>query len=220
MDKGLNAALLEAQKKIAAAIMDAKNPHYKNDYATLRAVIEAVKAPLNDAGIMVVQPLVYWSPSEAGEGKWCIETRLVHVATGETLVSRMPIVAKDMNDPQKWGSAITYARRYTLQSVATLPSAKSEEDDGNKAADVDGTDKEAEARYKAKEEKQMAALLQEAKKELDDLRKAKKMTVEALKDYALQQTGREIGQLDAVEIKTLTAKLEAWTESKTGEDLI
>jgi len=59
-------------------------------------------------------------------------SRLTHAESGEFVESSMPIIAKDMNDPQKWGSAITYARRYTLQSLIALPAA---DDDGNGASE-------------------------------------------------------------------------------------
>jgi hypothetical protein len=122
----LNTALLAAQKAIKVAVKDAKNPHFGNDYSSLLSVIDAVKDACNNAGIVITQPM------EMSADKWVVISRLTHAESGEFVESSMPIIAKDMNDPQKWGSAITYARRYTLQSLIALPS---DDDDGNGAND-------------------------------------------------------------------------------------
>jgi hypothetical protein len=114
-------AFLVAQKSIQGAHKDSQNPHFKSKYADLESVMDAVKVPLNSAGIIIVQPIV-------GDK---VLTALIHAETGERIESEMPIVCKDPSDPQKWGSAITYARRYTLASLCALPAV---DDDGNEAA--------------------------------------------------------------------------------------
>ena len=62
-----------------------------------------------------------------------VVTTVRHVIDESTYVSKLPIIMSDSNyeNPQKIGSAITYAKRYTLQSVYGLPS---EDDDGNEAS--------------------------------------------------------------------------------------
>jgi len=149
----LFAALLAAQKEIGKVTRDAKNPHFKSNYSTLEAVIESVKEPLNNNGLIITQTL-----EQTDGGDWCLATRLTHSESREAITSSMPIVAKDMSDPQKWGSAITYARRYTLQALVVLPA---EDDDGNKAA-ADKSDK-YEAQYKEREKKQLARMDDELK---------------------------------------------------------
>ena len=126
--KALNAALLEAQKQIGAVTKDANNKFFSSDYATLEAVLGTIKDALNGAGIVILQPV-----EMIGES-WCVVSRLLHAESGQSIESIMPVVCKDMNDPQKWGSAITYARRYTLQSLVALPSAEKDDDDGNGAS--------------------------------------------------------------------------------------
>jgi hypothetical protein len=123
-------ALIKAQQQIGAAIKDGKNPHFKSDYATLEAVLYAVKEPLNNVGVLITQAITH------AHDAWCVTTKLTHKDSGESMESIMPIVAKDMDDPQKLGSAITYARRYTLASLVALPAAK--EDDRRFADDDDG----------------------------------------------------------------------------------
>lgn len=112
-------ALLKAQKKIGGAIKGSVNPFFHSKYADLGSVMEACKEALNDNGIIVLQPL--------GEGT--LETILLH-ETGEWISSITRIVAKSDNNPQDQGSAITYFRRYALQSIMFIPA---EDDDGNKA---------------------------------------------------------------------------------------
>ena len=210
---------------------DKQNKFDGYDYSSHDGVVAFVRASLQEARLLLtIEPGQFDTDvleTDTQKGK-----KIVFQTTGlmqavlrnidkpeETHAIPVPVMALDRGD-KGHGKAISYGKKYAITACIGLLLATGEDTDADSPDIGDGTDKAAEARYKAKEEKQMAALLQEAKKELDDLRKAKKMTVEALKDYALQQTGREIGQLDAVEIKTLTAKLEAWTESKTGEDLI
>jgi hypothetical protein len=124
--KEIYKAMLAAQKGIHGAVKDAQNPHFRSSYADLQSIIEAIKEPLNNAGIVITQPLC-----EMEDKNWGVMTILTHAESGEQLTSTMPVICKDMTDPQKWGSAITYARRYTLQSLVALPAL---DDDGNEAA--------------------------------------------------------------------------------------
>lgn len=112
-------AFLKAQKKIEHAIKDGMNPHFKSKFASHEAVIDACKKQLNDEGIAILQPPDGMS----------IETILIH-ESGEWFSSLTPIVCKEENNPQALGSAITYAKRYGLQSMVLLPA---EDDDGNAA---------------------------------------------------------------------------------------
>lgn len=113
-------AFLKAQKNIQSVIKDSNNPFFKSKYADLTAVIDACKDHLNKEGIAILQPV---------EGM-TVETILMH-ESGEWFSSSTPIVSKDEHNPQALGSAITYAKRYGLQSMVLLPA---EDDDGNKGA--------------------------------------------------------------------------------------
>lgn len=117
-------ALLAAQKGITFAPKDATNPHFKNKYADLGSVVDAVKPALNEAGIVFIQTA---SPSD--DGKLHLATRLMH-ESGEwiedTLVMPLP-----KPDPQGFGSAMTYARRYAL---AAITGVYQDDDDGNRGS--------------------------------------------------------------------------------------
>jgi hypothetical protein len=132
-------ALLKAQQAIRFAAKDSQNSHLKNKYADLESVIDAIKAPLNDNGIIFVQ-----SPSPSDDGKLHLTTRLMHESgqwMEDTAVAPLP-----KQDPQGFGSALTYLRRYSLSAVTGLYQA---DDDGNAGSGV-GAKPEAKAAPKAK----------------------------------------------------------------------
>jgi hypothetical protein len=122
----ISAALVTAQKAITFASKDATNPHFRNKYADLPAVIEAIKPALNEAGVMFMQ-----TPSPSEPGTLALTTRLVH-ESGEWIedTATLPL---PKNDPQGYGSAMTYARRYALAAITGL---YQDDDDGNAASNV------------------------------------------------------------------------------------
>lgn len=115
------AALVKAQREFGPVIKDAVNPHFKNDYATLGAAIEAVTGALNRNGIALVQRCT------SANGLVCVETVFAH-ESGETLSAGSLCLPPVKQDPQAYGSAITYARRYSLLAACGL---SAEDDDGN-----------------------------------------------------------------------------------------
>jgi len=112
-------AFLKAQKATHVAIKGAKNPFYKSTYADLSSVIDACKKPLNDNGISILQNVGHIDTTIGI--KTYIETILLH-ESGE-FISDVMIVTMDKEGPQAQGSAISYAKRYSLQSMVLLPSA-------------------------------------------------------------------------------------------------
>lgn len=122
--KALAPALVKAQRKMGAAIKDARNPFFKSKFADLNSVIEASVPVLNEENIAVLQ-----NPMVKDNGKFVMQTILLH-ESGEYIASETEIVAAKSNDPQATGSAISYSRRYGLQSTITL---RAEEDDAEGA---------------------------------------------------------------------------------------
>jgi hypothetical protein len=116
-------ALLKAQKQITFAAKDATNPHFKSKYADLESVIDAVKKPLNENGIIFIQS---FSPSDTG--KLNLTTRLIH-ESGEWIEDELTMPLQK-NDAQGYGSAATYSRRYALAAITGLYQA---DDDGTEA---------------------------------------------------------------------------------------
>lgn len=123
--KELAGAYIQAQAEIGAAIKGSTNPHFKSKYADLGAVMEAIKPTLAKYGLGFLQEV-----TEREGGVYC-ETVIVH-KSGETYrTGKLPMPAPKQ-DPHGYGSAITYAKRYSLQAAFGVPS---EDDDGNKAVE-------------------------------------------------------------------------------------
>ena len=122
MDK-ISAALVKAQRGFAPALKTSTNPHFKSRYADLAACVEAVLDALNLNGIMLMQKQ---HPCENGVS---IETVFIH-ESGEQLSAGVLTVPAAKQDPQGYGSALTYARRYSLMAACGIAP---EDDDGNSA---------------------------------------------------------------------------------------
>lgn len=123
--KNLYAALVKAQSEIKGALKDSLNPHFKNKYADLGSVWDAVKPALQANGLAVIQlSRIHES------GAPVLITRIIHTS-GEHIEGEYPLVCKDPTDPQKLGSATTYARRYALAAALGVIQ---EDDDGQAAA--------------------------------------------------------------------------------------
>lgn len=111
--------LNEFRKQVEVVKKDAKNPFYKSNYATLEAVIETIEPVLDNLQInylqiiegMTLKTIIYDVDNEA-----------------DKIESTTPLLIAE-NDMQKLGSAITYARRYSLVALFNL---EQEDDDGNK----------------------------------------------------------------------------------------
>lgn len=122
--KSIASALVKAQKGFSPALKTSTNPHYKSRYADLSNCVEAVIDSLNDNGIALIQ-----NCHECTDGV-IVETVFVH-ESGETISAGKLHVPASKNDPQGHGSALTYARRYSLMSACGIAP---EDDDGNAAS--------------------------------------------------------------------------------------
>lgn len=118
-------AMVKVQLALNPAFKDAENPFVKNRYATLNSVIDACRDALTTQSIWVAQ-----YPVAAEAGHLGLVTKLVHGDSGQWQSSMM-VMPLPKNDPQGYGSALTYARRYGL---ATLVGMVSEADDDAEAA--------------------------------------------------------------------------------------
>lgn len=136
--KQIAKALVTAQKNFAPAIKSSKNPHFKNSYAPLDVCLEAVMDAFNEAGIFLMQAM------HESEGGVVIETTFVH-ESGEVMSAGKLFVPASKNDAQGFGSALTYARRYSLMSACGISGEN--DDDGEGARKV-----KEESERKAKED--------------------------------------------------------------------
>ena len=120
-------ALLAAQAKFETVRKNGENPHFRAKYATLDEIWETVRKPIADAGLVV-----YCTIERDTDGKQTLTTHVAHAATGEELSCSFPI-APASNAPQAIGSALTYARRYTLSTLLEIVTRDGSDDDGNAA---------------------------------------------------------------------------------------
>jgi hypothetical protein len=114
----LAAALAAAQSTMKAAPFDRTNPHFKSKYASLASVVDTIRKPLADNG------LSYTQTTEIREGALILITTLRH-RSGEIVTSEYPLPG--MSKPQELGSALTYARRYSLSALVCI--AADDDDD-------------------------------------------------------------------------------------------
>lgn len=119
----ISAALVKAQKEFGPALKTSTNPHFRNRYADLAACVEAVIDALNNNGIYLMQL------SEEREGGVCIQTVFIH-ESGDRMSAGSFFVPASKQDPQGYGSALTYCRRYSLMAACGIAP---EDDDGNSA---------------------------------------------------------------------------------------
>ena len=116
----MNEKLLAVQKEIGAISKDSTNPFYKSKYFDINSLLEQVKPVLNKHGLILLQGLDHIN------GKLSLMTQLVDSTDGKVISFNCPL--PETPDAQKAGSAITYFRRYALQSLLAL---QAEDDDAN-----------------------------------------------------------------------------------------
>lgn len=118
----LSAALAKAQGAMKTASFNRTNPHFKSKYADLASVLEAIREPLASNGLSITQT------TQLRDAGLVLVTALRH-ASGQWIESEYPLPATVR--PQELGSALTYARRYSLSAITCI--AADDDDDGNAA---------------------------------------------------------------------------------------
>lgn len=122
----LAAALAKAQAKIETAKKDQTNPFYKSQYAGLPQVWDACRKALSDNGLSIIQT------TDTSENGMVLESMLLHLS-GQWVISTYPVNPLKA-DPQSIGSALTYARRYSIMALVGVVADDASDDDGNAAS--------------------------------------------------------------------------------------
>jgi len=120
----LLSALIKAKLAISNPVKDSKNPHFRNTYASLESVLDAVTGPLLANGIALVQTM------KPTNDDTLLETTLWHAESGESIVSTVAL-SPAKKDPQGYAAACTYYRRLSIKSMLGLAEV---DDDGNAAS--------------------------------------------------------------------------------------
>lgn len=120
----LTKALSKAQGEFEHATKDTENSFFKSKYATLASIIDVAKKPLSDNGLAVFQ-----TTDTDENGKVFLITVLSH-ESGEWVSGKYP-VNPVKQDPQGFGSAMSYSRRYAFSAITGIAA---DDDDGNAAS--------------------------------------------------------------------------------------
>ena len=201
-------ALCQAFKELGPALKTGRNPHFKSKYAGLEETDNACRTILGDYGICVTQGV------EEGLGGLALATYLVHGESGQMIGQCVPLIIPKgrVDDPQAFGSALTYSRRYGLQAALGMVTA---DDDGEKAATI--------AREQARRTEHSSK--ERALESLVDAISQTDICQKTLDDYILKKRGSSIADLSSQQIhgladwistkqETVIAELAAFTSPK------
>jgi hypothetical protein len=117
-------ALFEVKKKMRPMVKDSANPFFKSKYLELSDILANLEPLLHEQDLFLTQGTLM------REDKAVVVSRITHAKSGEFIESEFPAETAT-TDPQKLGSAVSYARRYGLQALVALNSV---DDDGNSAS--------------------------------------------------------------------------------------
>jgi hypothetical protein len=120
--KDLYMALIKARSAFKPVLKNKVNPHFKNRYADLDCILEAVELPLAQCGLFITHQTII-------SDVFSLKTSLIHAPSEQELVCFYPL--PEGAKPQELGSAITYARRYSISSLLGITAE--DDDDANVA---------------------------------------------------------------------------------------
>jgi hypothetical protein len=171
--KTIAAAFINAKRAFSPALKSETNPHFKSRYADLSTCLDAVNDALLANGIAV-----YQETFEDQTGV-TVETVFLH-ESGESMRCGKLHVPAGKQDPQGYGSALTYCRRYSLMAACGIAP---EDDDGNAASKPKAEAKAAPPKAALPESSVKAWLSSmEASETIDDLREARRVALGLAKD--------------------------------------
>ena len=124
-------SFVEAQREFAPALKTSTNPHFRSKYVDLSGCVEAVLDALNNHGFALIQK------THDCENGVKVETIFMY-ESGEQISGGVISVPADKQNAQGYGSALTYARRYSLMAACGIAP---EDDDGNAASSRSIADK-------------------------------------------------------------------------------
>jgi len=134
--EGIHAAFVRAWSAIQAVAYDRSNEHFKAKYATYDTIIGAIRPLLAEQGLAFQQlPANAYDDEGKADTRAILEQRLIHTSGEVMELGTIAVPVKKGGDPQAFGSAMTYAKRYGLCAAFGIPTG--DDDDGNKAAAPD-----------------------------------------------------------------------------------
>ena len=134
----LASALAKANMEIRNAELDRVNPHFKNRYATLGSILNAVRIPLAKQGLAAVQTV------RMEQGCVYVTTILTH-SSGQWIEESAGFPLPDKSTVQQMGSCITYLRRYTLAAICGIVGDEDDDGEGDRGTRTTATAQRSEA---------------------------------------------------------------------------
>ncbi|MGF3113728.1 ERF family protein [Facklamia sp. P9177] len=169
--KNIFKALSEFKKEFKQPLKDADNPFFKSKYVPLENVVQSIDNVAHNHGLAYVQSTITNEQGQAG-----VTTIITH-SSGEFIEFDPLYLKADKPTAQGMGSAITYARRYSLSSAFGI--ASDVDDDGNEASQSIGHNKKEKERFN----KAQKPTLEETIKRADQLR----TSIQNIKKVSRQQ---------------------------------
>lgn len=117
-------AIIKFQSQLKPINKDSENPFFKSSYADLSSILQSIMPLLTSHGLGIVQPM------RVTDNGTVLITRIVH-DSGEFIESEMFLPHNP--DPQKFGSLISYYKRYQLSAMLSI-ATRDEDDDANKVS--------------------------------------------------------------------------------------
>lgn len=202
-------ALLAFHSEVGRITKDGENPHLRNRYATIDQIIDEIRPILASHGLFIMQ-----LPTNSESGGIQMVTRLYHVS-GQWMQSPTLTITPQKKDPQSIGSAITYARRYSLTSFLGLNTG--EDDDGHQASGGDNG--------QAPKQQSNTSLLRQPPKRISDAQRKKIFATAGemgLKDTEIKALIYYLSKGKKDSVKDLTSEqasytIQLLTESKASE---
>lgn len=207
-------ALVKYRGQLVQPSKDAKNPFFKSNYVTLEGVQQAIDAALVDTGLSYIQE------ATGGEKSVAVSTIITH-ESGEYIAMDPLTVPAIKQDPQAFGSAVTYAKRYSLSAAFGVTSDL--DDDANSA--THSSQKQATARPQQPQQGNPKKAQVELLRKIDELSQLTgRKTTESIEEWTgwanakmkLQVTS--LSQLDLPQTNTLIGYVEqAIKKHKAGD---
>lgn len=186
--KDLFQKLARVQAQLGNVPRRGYNPHFKSDYVLMSDLLDSLRPLLEKEGLLVVS--TFEPPAEAGD-PWTLVTSVIDAETGDSIDTPFPLLMRDYGNPQQWGAAASYARRYTMFGLFNVVG---EDDDGSAAAGLStpAPSRAAQPRSATKQQKKPPAVNMEeqAASREDVIRKIRMRAKElALQNYAIKPYG-------------------------------
>jgi hypothetical protein len=119
--KSILQALAKFQETCPAVVKSSNNPFFKSKYAPLEDIQRHIKPHLKSCGLVVTQANVVI------DGSPYVESRVWDVVSGENIVSQFPVIVGKVS-AQDYGSAVSYAKRYSLTGLLNIIVADEDDD--------------------------------------------------------------------------------------------